>query len=128
MPGRVAGDMQHIERQIADAHRLAFDQPARRRDVAHVGDAEARALLLEIREQERIALVRPLDRNRQRFGKIGRAARVIDVAMRQQNLFRRDLELIDRLADARDVAARIDDRGAVGGRARDDRAVLLRTA
>src|SRR5437764_5856454 len=50
---------------------------------------------------------------------------MIEVAVRQQDPFRRDLELIDRLADVRDVAARIYDGRAIGGGAGDDRAVLL---
>jgi hypothetical protein len=50
---------------------------------------------------------------------------MIEMPMREQDFLRRDLELIDRVADVRDVAARIDDRGAVGGGAGDDRAVLL---
>src|SRR6185503_3327495 len=123
--GRVTGDVQHVECQIADADRLAFDQPAIGFDVARVRDAEARTLSLEAREQEGVALVGSLDRDGERLGKFGRAARMIEVAVRQKNSFRGDLELIDRAADVRDVAARIDDGCAVGGGAGDDRAILL---
>ena len=81
----MAGHMQHGERQVADADRLAFDEPARRRDVARVGDAEALRPRFEIREQEGVALVRPLDRQRQGLAQLGGAARMIDMAVRQQD-------------------------------------------
>jgi hypothetical protein len=38
---------------------------------------------------------------------------MIEMSVRQQDAFRRDFELIDRLADVRDIAARIDDGGAI---------------
>jgi len=79
MAGRVAGNVQHTKRQIADADRLAFDQPARRRDIAHVGDVETLPLRFEVLQQESVLLVRPFDREIQRLGELRRTARMVDV-------------------------------------------------
>src|SRR4051794_38869212 len=47
------------------------------------------------------------------------------MAVGQEDLLRRDAGLLDRGKDAREIAARIDDRGAVRRVAPQDRAVLL---
>jgi hypothetical protein len=53
------------------------------------------------------------------------AARVVDVAVGQQDLLDLDAGLGDRLADAVDVAAGVDHGAALGGVVPQDRAVLL---
>ncbi len=69
--------------------------------------------------------MRALDRHAEPLLELGRAAGVIDMAVGQKNLLGRDAGLLDRRKDAREIAARVDDRGAIAGVAPEDRAVLL---
>src|SRR5574337_2134650 len=50
---------------------------------------------------------------------------MVDVAMRDQHLLERGAGLLERREQPVDLAAGVDERGALGGRADDDRAVLL---
>ncbi len=55
----------------------------------------------------------------------GGAAAVIDVAVGEQDLFQRGAAALDHLEQLLEVAAGIDQRGAAGGLAHDERTVLL---
>jgi len=118
--------MQDIEEQIPDLKPIALIQPAIRGDVAGAGDPERAAGCLKTFQQKQVGPVRPLDRHAKDLLQLRRAARVIDVAVREPDLFNRDAGLADRLADPRQVAARVDDHRAFGGVAPEQRAVLCK--
>ncbi len=123
---RVPRTVKNLEGEVADLYGVAFVEPAVGRDVAHAGDAEARAAAFEIVEQRLVGDVRSLDRHAaELFLQLGRTARVIEMAVRQPDLLDRDAGLRNRLKNIVHVAARIDDDGALGRLAPDQCAVLL---
>src|SRR4051794_3260706 len=123
--GRVPRAVQDVEGKLADRDRVALVEPAVRRNVSRLDHAVLAPALDELIEQELVVPVRALDRHAEPLLELGRAAGVIDMAMGQKNLLGRDAGLLDRGKDAREIAARIDDRGAVARVAPEDRAVLL---
>ena len=84
-----------------------------------------RPILIEPLQPEAIRLVRPLDRHAEIVRQPLGAPRVIDMAMRQQDLLDRHARLFDRRHDPRQVAARIDHRRLHRRGAPEERAVLL---
>ena len=72
--------MQHAERHAADLHRVALGEEARRRHRAR-RDAVIGALFLEAQQHRAVGLVRPFDRHAELLGELGRAARMVDMAM-----------------------------------------------
>ena len=69
--------------------------------------------------------MRPLDRRAGLARQFGGGADVIDMAVREQDLFDRRAGFGERGLDARQVAAGVHDRRAIGFRADDDRAILF---
>ncbi len=65
-------------------------------------------------DQHLIGFVRPLHRHLQRFGQVGRTANVIDMAVRENNLFDIHALLVHGCQDLVDIAARINHRSAHG--------------
>ena len=82
-PG-VAGAVAHIQRLVAHLHRVAVVQPACRREVLRGRKAEHRALLRQPVNPELIARVRPHDGRLQALGQLARAARMVDMGVREQ--------------------------------------------
>jgi hypothetical protein len=76
-------------------------------------------------EQELVGAVRPFDRDAELLLQFGRAAGMVDMAVREPDFLDRDLALIDGAPDLYEIAARIDDDGALRLRAPQQRAVLL---
>ncbi|PAV67639.1 hypothetical protein WR25_18649 [Diploscapter pachys] len=120
----VAGGFVDVQLQVADAHRVAFDQPA----VGFEGDAGHAvilAVIVEAGEPEAVGLVRAFDRHVQLVSERLGLSRVVDMAVGEQDLFDRDARLRDRGLDTGQVAARIDDRCLHRLGAPDQRAILL---
>ena len=106
--------MQDVEGQLADLDLLAFIEPAVRREVAHAGHAESRAARHHIVEQEFVGDMRAFDRHLQRIAQFGGAPDMVDMAMRQPDLFDGDIGLFDRGLNLRNVAAGVDHHGFFG--------------
>jgi len=83
MPGGVA----HVQRLVADLHRIAVVQPACGLKRLCRRKAKHRALLGQTFNPEAVALVRADDVQLLCLGQLGRAARVVDVGMGQPDGF-----------------------------------------
>ena len=87
--------MQHVERVPGDRHGVALGEPAVGRHRARL-HAVGLALLVEVVEQRPLRLVRALDRHAaEPLAQLRRAARMVDVAVRQQDLLRLHADLGD---------------------------------
>ena len=82
-------------------------------------------LVVELVDPERLVRVRTFDRHAGALGHFGHRAAMVDVAMRDQYLLQRGAALVQQLEQAVGLAAGVDEGGAVGGGADDQRAVLL---
>ena len=110
---RVARAMEHVERQLADRHRVAIGQPTIGFEHAAV-DPEARAVIIQPADPEPVRLVRALDRQAQLLGELAGLAAMVDMTVRYQDLLELDARLGDRRAQLGKIAARIDQRAAIG--------------
>jgi hypothetical protein len=88
-------------------------------------DAVRRAGVGEALEEEAVGAMRSLDRDAEPVPQFGGAARVIDMAVGEQDLLHCHARLGDRVGDAIEVAARIDDGGPLRRLAPQEGAVLL---
>ncbi len=125
MAGRVARAVAHLQRLIADLHAVAVVQPARGREGLRGRKAEHRALLRQAVDPELVARVRADDGQGQALGQLARAARMVDVGVREPDLFEREAQARDFAEQGVEVAPGVDDGGLQGGVAPDDGAVLL---
>src|SRR6185369_11926897 len=90
-----------------------------------IGETEHLALLGHAVDPETVVLVRPLDRNAGLSSQRGHRAGVIDMAMGDQDAGQRQAFGLQRLPDAIEIAARIDDRRLLGLFAPENGAVLF---
>ena len=120
----MAGAMQHVEGEVADAHRVALVEPAVGR---HGTGLEAVGLSLfgEPLQAGIVRLVRSLDRHAELVPQLRRSARVIDMAVGQNDLLHARAALRDGIADALEIAAGIDHGGLLRLFAPQQGAVLL---
>ena len=125
MTRRMAGAMQDLELDIAETHLVACVQPAVRFEALRARHTEHLALLRHALDPESVFLLRPLDQHAGARRQRGHAAGMVDVAVGDEYFRQRQLLLIEKLEDALDVAARVDDRRLAGLFAPEDGAVLL---
>src|SRR6185312_10067416 len=115
---RVSRAMAHAERRLADTDDVAVLKPAARRAVFRVGKSRTPGIATKAVEQGCIVLVRAFDRNGKFARQLGRAARMVEMAMRQKDFFQLDAFLGQRLPDPVEISARIDYRTPHGARNR----------
>ena len=125
MAGRVARAVAHLESLVANVHRIAIGQPARGREVLRGWKSEHRALLGQAVNPELIARMRANDGQRQPLCKLARAARMVDVRVREPDLFEREAQPCNGGQQGVQVAARVHHGGLVCGVTPDNGAVLL---
>src|SRR5437879_11212249 len=101
----MAGAVEDVEGELADLDLLALVEPAVGPEIAHAGDAEARARGDDIIEQIFVGDVRALDLHAERVAQFSGAADMIDMAVRDPDLLHGDAGLLDRLQNLRHVAA-----------------------
>src|SRR3546814_8807761 len=106
----MAGAVANLQRQVADGHGIALVEPARRLEDTRLREGITLRLCRQRFDQEQVVAVRSLDRHAQRLGEFARTGGMVDMGVRPQDLLDRDPELRVGLADARHVAAGIDDR------------------
>ena len=87
--GRVAGAVVHVERELADADRVALLEPAVRREGTRAGHPEHRRLARELLDPERVLALRSFDRHAGALRQLRHAAAVVDVAVRDEDLLER---------------------------------------
>src|SRR5690606_8351323 len=124
MPRRVAGAMDDLERLLAEGDGVAVLEPAVGLERVEPRKAEALALLRQLRDPEGVLALRPLDRHRVTAGELGSLPAMVDVAVGEQDLLDVRPELSQRVVDAVEIAARVDDGGAAGFLAAQHGAVL----
>jgi len=103
----VARAVAHVEGEPGELDLVAILEPAVRPESAHRREAVFRGLFRQGLDQEKVVLVRPFDRNAKVAGEVPGSRRVIEMAMRQQNLLDGHADLRRRLLDPFEVAARI---------------------
>src|SRR3569832_2804054 len=86
----VTGAVKDVEAELADLDPVAFIEPAIRREIAYAGEAEPRAALDHVVQQQFVGEMRALDRHAARLAQLGRTADVIDMAVREPDLLDRD--------------------------------------
>ena len=122
---RVAGAVEHLQRAAGGFHGVAIVKPAVRHERLGRRKAEALALHRELVDPEGFVLVRAFDGHAElRAQGIGSGA-VVDVAVREQDLFDARAVLLGGGQDAFDVAARVGD-GSSTIVANQQRAVLFK--
>jgi len=120
----VSGAVNDVDRQIADRHRVALNQPAI--GLENLADhAEARAVLGELFDPEPVVLMRPLDRHAQFLRQHPRLSAMVHMAVGHQDFFDLDPSLAHRLLQLVEIAARIDEGRLVGFGAPQQGAILL---
>jgi hypothetical protein len=123
--GRVAGAVVDLERLVAEPDGVAVVQPLVGLERFGGREAEALTLRRQLLDPEALVFLRADDRHavvrRERL----RARAVIDVAVREQHFLELHVLPRDLLFDAFEIAAGIDDGGAAGLFADEQRAVLL---
>jgi hypothetical protein len=119
------GAVQDIEIEAADADAVAFLEPAVRCEIAHSGHAEPFATLHHGIQQKPVVDVRPDDLDLQRVAQFGRAADMVDVAVRQPDRLDIDVRLGNGVLDQRYVTAGIDHHRLASGFVPQQHAVLL---
>src|SRR5690606_23395326 len=87
-------------------------------------EPEHPALLGQAVDPELVSPVRPDDRQRETARELGRAAGMVDVRMREQDLLELHILVAYRGEDPVEVAARVDDRAGLRALAPDEGAVL----
>ena len=123
MARRVAGAVIHIKHQIADFYLIALHQPA----IGfkhHAVDAISPAIIGQPRDPEPVSLMRPLNRHAQFLGQHTRFAAMVDMAVRQDDLFDGDAVMRHCRAQLGQIATRIDKGTAHRGGAPHQCAVL----
>ena len=125
MAGRMARAVAHGQRFPAYLHAVAIMQPARGREALRGRKAEHRALLGQAVDPELIAFMRADDGQGMRLRKLARAARMVDMRMREPDRAQRQAQALDFGQDDGQVAARVDDGRVAAFAAPDQRAVLL---
>ena len=124
MTGRVAGAVDHVERQFAHRHRVAMLQPAVRRE-AFCDHPPARAVIIQLVDPEAVILVRAFDFEAQLLGQHPGLPAMVEMPVGDEDLLQRDACLGDALLELVEIPARIDQRAFHGLSAPDQRAVLL---
>src|SRR5579864_8129124 len=124
--GRVAGAMTNRETLRADRDLVAVDEPAVGRKGAAMVHAEAVALRRQLIDPERVLALGPFHGDGETRGEIGDGPGVIEVPMRHQHLLDDDVALLGGGENALELAAGIDDGGALRLAAPNERAILLK--
>ena len=115
----------NLERLIAELNRVAVLQPAVRFERLRCREAETRALGGQLIDPETLVGMRAVDRDAVVRGQGFRAGAMIDVTVREENLFDRYVLPLDLILDDLEIAAWIDNGGASRRLANEQRAVLL---
>src|SRR5512132_117086 len=110
--GRMPGTMPDLQDEIADGCLLARIEPAVRSERRHRRHAEHAALLRHAVEPEPVGEMRTLDRQSPALREIGGPTGVIQMTVRQQDLFEEDAIVVGGTKDPLDIASGIDDRSA----------------
>src|SRR5690606_33115031 len=124
MPGRVAGAVQHLETLGAELDGVAILEPTIRFEGLQPCEAETLALLRQLIDPERIFALRAFERHAEALRELGRLSAVIDVTVREEDLLEARTGLRERGLDALEIAARIEDGGAIRLLADEQRTVL----
>src|SRR3712207_1164114 len=106
----MAGAVQHVEGEVPDRDRVALVEPAVRRDRTRL-EPIGLSLLREPLQEKIVGLVGALDRDAELLAQFGCATRVIDMAMREDDLLDAHAALRDGLPDAVEIAAGVDHGG-----------------
>ena len=105
MAWRVPQAVPHRQLAAAQLHGVAVMQPARGREGARGRQAEQAALLGQRVDPELVGRMRADDGNLPALGQLRRAARVVDVAVREPDLPGLQAQRLRGLLDARQIAA-----------------------
>ncbi len=122
---RMPGTMPHAELDVADPDNIAVFEPARRQTILGVAETGSAGIAAKLLQQEQVVLVRPLDRHAEFACEPGRAAGVIEMAMREEDLFQGHTLPRDGLFQAFDLPAGVDDRAPPGAHTPHQRTILL---
>jgi len=126
MTRRVTRCVNNLQDLFANRDGITVLEPAIRFEGLTAGKTEHAALVGHTLDPEQVVTLRPLDRHIQLARKLRRAAGVVDVSVRDQDLLDRHAELFGGRKNMIEITARIDYRGASGLLAPDDAAVLLK--
>ncbi|MPN13388.1 hypothetical protein SDC9_160709 [bioreactor metagenome] len=126
VPGRVAGAVAHVQRLVADLHRVAIVQPARGRERQRGREVEHLALLRQPVDPELVALLGADDRQMQLLRQLARAPRMIDMRMREPQRLQIQTQPLHLAQQHIQIPTWIDDGRILGDIAPDDGRVLLK--
>src|SRR5581483_10184024 len=124
--GRVAGAMMNGKTLRADRDLVAIDEPAVGRKGSAMVHAEAVALRRQLIDPERVLALGPFHGDGETRGEIGDGPGVIEVPMRHQHLLDDDVALLGDGENPLELAAGIDDGGALRLATPNERAILLK--
>ena len=124
MARRVARAMDHVELKLTHRYLVTIKQPAVRLERFGM-HAPAFAVIIELGNPEPVFLMRAFDRYAQLFGQNSGLPAVIEVPMRDEQLFNRHAALLNRGLQPVEIATRIDQRALHRFGAPDQRAILL---
>ncbi len=125
MAGRVAGAMDHVERQLTNRHCIALLQPAGRLEALGLHPV-ARTVIVELLDPEKVVLVRPLDRQAKLIRQHPSLPAMIEMTMGDEDLLQRHTRLGNAVLEFIEIAARIGQRSLHRLGAPDQRAILLK--
>ena len=124
MTRRMARTMQHGQRELADPDHLALVQPAAWGKAARLGQAGAFRLFRHAVDQKGIVPMRPFDGHAKTFGQFRCTARMIRMAMGNEDFFHNYHLFGNGGFNPLQIATRIDDGGAHAVGAPQQRAIL----
>jgi len=126
MAGRVTWAVPHLQRALAQGHRVVVGQPARRREGHRLGKAEHLALCRQAVDPELICLLWADDGQMELRRQLTGTAGMIDVRMGKPDLAKRQSMLLHSSQQRVKITARVDECGLQRLVAPDERAVLLK--
>ena len=124
MPRRVPGTMDHVEREVADGHRISVFQPAIRLKAFGL-HAPFAAIIIQLRDPEAIVLMRAFNGHAQLLGEDARLPAMVEMPVRHEQLFNRYALFGGGPHQQRQVATRIGKGPAHGLCTPDEAAILL---
>jgi len=125
MPRRMPRAMQDIKLDLTEGHLVTILEPTVRRKALHRRKAEHLALLRHAVDPEAVLLMRTFDRHTRLLGQGGDGTGMVDMAMGDENLGQRQPFRRQRLLDAPDIAAGIDNGRLTGALAPKNGAILF---
>jgi hypothetical protein len=109
----VAGSVKHLRGKALETHNQTVCRPSSGCAVSGVATAQPRGLLLHHLQQRQVVLVEE-DRRAGEAFELERAADVVDVRVRQQDLLELETQLGQALVNAANLVSGIDDDGFMG--------------